>query len=404
MSNASNSALLDEVRRKLAAIVECSGGAITSKDLNGIITSWNRGAERLFGYTEQEIVGQPVTTLMPPDRINEEPGILERIRNGERIEHYETIRRAKNGRLLNISLTVSPLVDAQGRIVGASKIARDITDRKRAEETQRRAEQLAASAEMASNLAHEINNPLQALTNLVALISHLLEDDKNGSGIAAMANKELERITHITKHMLALRRDTLTLASLNLPDILEDALESLTPELVAKHIEVERRYECSGHIEGFPGEMRQLFTCLIANAAEARPTKITIHVSSSRNWRSGRENIRVVIADNGTGIAPNLVSNIFDPFATTKERRGAGLGLWVVKNIVSRHHGRIRFRTSTRSGKEGTSFAVFLPRVVERAPVRSVSDVSERVPDGRLGPQSPPLHHSPSFSSAGIEG
>jgi PAS domain S-box-containing protein len=393
--------VLNEVSSRLAAIVESSDDAIISKDLNGIITSWNQGAQRLFGYTEDEIIGQPVTTLMPPDRVNEEPGILERIRSGERIEHYETIRRAKDGRLLNISLTVSPIVDAQGRIVGASKVARDITDRKRAEETERRAEQLAASAEMAASLAHEINNPLQALTNLVALISHRLADDKNGYGVAGMANKELERITHITKHMLALRRDTRTLSSLSLPEILDDAIESLAPELVAKHIEIERRYDCSRQIEGFPGELRQLFTSLIANSVEARPTKITIRVSCSHNWKSGGESIRVVVADDGTGIAPELVTKIFDPFATSKERRGAGLGLWVAKNIVSRHHGRIRFRTSTRRGKGGTSFAVFFPEIGERIPVRSDSGVSKTAAHERLGLQSPSLHERPSFSSAG---
>jgi PAS domain S-box-containing protein len=498
----------EEANSRLAAIVESSDDAIIGKDLNGMITSWNRGAQRIFGFTAQEAVGQPVTLLMPPDRLDEEPGILQRIRGGEFIEHYETVRRHKNGTLLNISLSVSPVKDANGKIIGASKIARDITerkqaeealqeseerfrtlhdalpvaafvcdrnaviqlynrravelwgrepaigverhcgsvklwltngtqlpheqspmievlrtglparnvevfierpdglklpvivnfcplrnargeidgvvttfddisDRKRAEETQRRAEQLAASAEIAASLAHEINNPLQSLTNLVALISYQLADDKTGSSIAGMANKELKRIAHITKHMLALRRDTLTPASLNLTEILDDALEFLTPELVVKHIEVERRYECSRHIEGFPGEMRQLFTCLIANAAEARPTKITIHVSSSRNWKSGGENIRVVIADNGTGIAPNLVTQIFDPFATTKERRGAGLGLWVVNNIVTRHRGRIRLRTSARPGQAGTSFAVFLPQKAEQVQFNSQADVSK---------------------------
>ncbi|HEU4342015.1 MAG TPA: PAS domain S-box protein, partial [Candidatus Binatia bacterium] len=124
----------EEAKARLAAIVESSDDAIVSKDLDGIITSWNRGAERLFGYTAQEAIGQPVTMLMPPERFDEEPGILQRIRRGESIEHYETVRRRKDGTLLDISLTVSPITDAQGRILGASKIARDITGRKKAEE------------------------------------------------------------------------------------------------------------------------------------------------------------------------------------------------------------------------------------------------------------------------------
>ena len=122
--------------QRLAAIVESSDDAILSKDLNGVITSWNRGAERLFGYTEEETLGKPVTILMPPERQNEEPVILARIRRGERVDHYETVRQRKDGSLIDISLTVSPLKDANGQVVGASKIARDISERKRAEERQ----------------------------------------------------------------------------------------------------------------------------------------------------------------------------------------------------------------------------------------------------------------------------
>ena len=158
-----------------AAIVESSDDAIISKDLNGIITSWNRGAERLFGYTAQEAIGQPVTMLMPPELFNEEPGILERIRRGESIEHYETVRCRKDGTLLEISLTVSPITDANGRIIGASKIARDITERKHAEVER---EQLLANERQALEraeleartkdeflaiLSHELRTPLNAI-------------------------------------------------------------------------------------------------------------------------------------------------------------------------------------------------------------------------------------------------
>jgi PAS domain S-box-containing protein len=123
--------------QRLAAVVDSSNDAIVSKDLNGIITSWNGGAEQLFGYTAADAIGKPVTILIPPERQNEEVAILERIRRGERVEHYETVRQRKDGSLIDISLTVSPLKDAIGRVIGGSKIARDITDRKRAEATQK---------------------------------------------------------------------------------------------------------------------------------------------------------------------------------------------------------------------------------------------------------------------------
>jgi PAS domain S-box-containing protein len=141
----------DTQAQRLAAIVESSDDAIVSKDLNGIIKSWNGGAERLFGYRAEEVIGQPITILIPPDRMNEEPEIIERVRRGDRVEQYDTVRRRKDGSLVDISLTVSPLKDADGRIIGASKIARDITERKRAQEQQKL---------LVNEMKHRIKNSL----------------------------------------------------------------------------------------------------------------------------------------------------------------------------------------------------------------------------------------------------
>ena len=151
----------EQAKSSLAAIVESSDDAIISKDLHGIIMSWNAGAQRLFGYRASEAIGQSVTMLMPPERVNEEPGILERIRRGQRIDHYETVRRRKDGTLLHISISVSPVVDANGIIVGALKIARDITDRIRIEERLREAKEQADGANCAKDmflkvLSHEL--------------------------------------------------------------------------------------------------------------------------------------------------------------------------------------------------------------------------------------------------------
>jgi PAS domain S-box-containing protein len=140
--------------QRLASIVESSNDAIISKSLDGIITSWNRGAERLFGYTAEEVIGKAVTILIPEDRISEEPEILERIRRGKRVDHYDTVRRRKDGSLIDISLTVSPLKEADGRIIGASKIARDITERKRAQERQKL---------LVNEMQHRIKNSLATI-------------------------------------------------------------------------------------------------------------------------------------------------------------------------------------------------------------------------------------------------
>ncbi|HET6161082.1 MAG TPA: PAS domain S-box protein [Dongiaceae bacterium] len=169
---------------RLAAIIESSDDAIISKSLDGIITSWNAGAERLFGYTAQEVIGRPVTILMPPDRVDEEPVILARIRRGERIEHYDTVRHRKDGSPIDISLTVSPIKDADGRIIGASKIARDITDRKRAEQQQRL---------LVGEIKHRIKNTLatvQAIARQTLQGTPAEERDAFIARLMALANAQ----------------------------------------------------------------------------------------------------------------------------------------------------------------------------------------------------------------------
>jgi PAS domain S-box-containing protein len=167
--------------QRLASIVESSDDAIVSKDLNGIITSWNRGAERLFGYTAEEIIGKPITILIPPDRIDEEPAIIERVRRGERVDHYDTVRRRKDGSLIDISLTVSPLKDADGRIVGASKIARDITERKRAQEQQKL---------LVNEMKHRIKNSLATIQAIATQTLNQRAEERDAfiSRLHALAN------------------------------------------------------------------------------------------------------------------------------------------------------------------------------------------------------------------------
>src|SRR5262249_36775966 len=151
----------------LAAIVESSDDAIASKDLNGIVTSWNKSAERLFGYTAEEIIGKPITLVIPPELHSDEAMILGKIRRDERIDHFETIRVTKSGEKIEVSLTISPVKDANGNVIGAAKIVRDITENKKIERALRTTERLATAGRLAATVAHEINNPLEAVTNLV---------------------------------------------------------------------------------------------------------------------------------------------------------------------------------------------------------------------------------------------
>jgi PAS domain S-box-containing protein len=349
---------------RLAAIVESSEDAIASKDLKGIVTSWNASAERIFGYTAEEIIGKPVTLIIPPELHKDEDMILGKITRGERIEHFETVRITKRGERINVSLTISPVRDETGTIIGASKIVRDITDRKRTEEALRRAEKLAATGQLAASIAHEINNPMQALTNLLALIGYKTSLDENTRQLVSLAEAEVKRMSHIVRQMLSFYRESAMPVGVKITEVLEDVFELFVARMRSNQIKVERRYEFTGEINGFPVELRQLFANLISNAIEAIGAKgqIHIHVAPWREpARPERSGVRVVIADNGPGIKREFQKRIFEPFFTTKAEKGTGLGLWVAKGIVIRHEGSIRMRSSTAEGRCGTIFSVFLP-------------------------------------------
>lgn len=349
---------------KLAAIVESSEDAIASKDLNGIVTSWNASAERMFGYTAKEIVGQPITLIIPPELHTDEEMILGKIRRGERIEHFETVRITKHGKRIWVSLTISPVKDEHGQVTGAAKIARDITEKKQTEQALRRAEKMAATAQLAATIAHEINNPMQSLTNLFSLLSYKQGLDEDTRQLITMADIELARMAHITRQLLSFYRESVAPVPVKISEVLEDVLELFASRIRSQHIKVERRYEFSAEIQAFPVELRQLFANVVGNALEAMSPRgrLRVHVSS---WRepAGRQRpgVRVVISDDGSGIAAELRETIFEPFITTKAERGTGLGLWVVKGIVAQHEGSIRLRSSTVPKRSGTAFAVFLP-------------------------------------------
>jgi PAS domain S-box-containing protein len=354
----------EEAATRLAAIVESAEDAIASKDLNGVVTSWNESAERMFGYRAEEIIGKPITTIIPRELQSDEPFILDKIRHGERIQHFETVRRTKDGRLIDVSLTISPVKNAAGEVIGAAKIVRDITDRKQTEEGLRRAEKLAATGQLAASIAHEINNPMQSLTNLLTLVSYRTTLDKDTRELLALAESELGRMSHISRQMLSFYRESVRPVPVKVTEVLDDVLDLYGMRIKSNRIKVERRYDCAEAVQAFPVEMRQLFANLVGNAIEAvgERGRICVHVFASRTWSNGgRRGLRVVIADNGHGILPEFRKRIFEPFFTTKEAKGTGLGLWVVRGIVQQHEGLIRVRSSSEPGGTGTIFSVFLP-------------------------------------------
>lgn len=353
----------EEARQRLAAIVESSDDAIISKDLNGIITSWNQQATRLFGYTEAEMYGRSMSVLIPPDLQHEEEVILHQIRNGEKINHFETVRVAKSGEKIEVSLSMSPVKDEHGEVVGAAIIGRDIRESKQIERTLRVTEKLAATGRLAATVAHEINNPLEAVTNLLYLASGRVSDP-TASEYLESAQYELKRIAQITRQTLGFYRDTSTPALLNVPQAIDDLLGLYEQKLSNNQICVMKECDRNAEIVVLGGEIRQVIANLLTNAIDAMKGggTLRIRVRKISNIRNDSiSGLRITIADSGDGIPAENRLNIFQPFFTTKASVGTGLGLWISKTIVEKHHGVLQFRSRT-GFRHGTVFSFTLPR------------------------------------------
>ena len=241
-----------------------------------------------------------------------------------------------------------------------------------AQEVLRESEKLAATGRLAATIAHEINNPLESLTNLL----YLIESDKSlsdtGRRFAGAAAQEIKRTAHITKQMLAFHRQSTTPVDIGLSEVLDSVVELYAAKIEQSGITVQKQYDTSATVKGFPAELRQVFANLLGNAIEAigQHGVIRLHTFASREWSNARRSgVRVVIADNGVGISPEHRRRLFEPFVTTKGERGTGLGLWVSSGIVKKHDGSIRLRSSIRAGRSGTCFSVFLPEGVSAAGV-----------------------------------
>jgi PAS domain S-box-containing protein len=348
---------------RLAAIVESSDDAIISKDLTGIVTSWNPAAERIFGYTAQEMVGRSITTIIPPELHDDETRILATIARGERIDHFETVRVRKGGERIEVSLTISPIRDDSGKIVGAAKIARDITQQKKAERALHTTERLAAVGRLAATVAHEINNPLAAVTNFVYLGKQRAVRDDVREFLTG-AQEELKRISHLTKQTLGFYRETQGASCITLGSTLQSLVPVFSYKTRHQAIDIRTEIRQDPQIYAVAGEVRQLVANLLSNSIDAvgAAGKIRVRVSASSSYNGTRApGVKLTIADSGPGIALQTQSRLFEPFFTTKKDVGTGLGLWICRNIVEKHHGWIRVKTSTVPGRSGTVFSVFLP-------------------------------------------
>jgi PAS domain S-box-containing protein len=368
-----------DVAAHLSAIVASSDDVIVSKTLDGIIMSWNPAAERIFGYSAEEAIGQHITLVIPPERWTEEDEVLSRIRRGDRVDHFETVRRAKSGRLINISLTVSPIRDAKGRIVGASKVARDITDRLRADEERERllrSEKEAREAgeeanrikdEFLATVSHELRNPLNAITGWSSLLVTGRLDQEQTRRAHETILRNAQSQSQLISDLLDVSRIVVGKLRLNVVPVqfaavIEAALEVVRPAAAAKSIRLNAHIDAdSGAIAGDPDRLQQVFWNLLSNAIKFTPKGGRVEIRSRR----ANSHIEVVVTDTGKGINAKLLPRIFDRFrqgestSTTREFGGLGLGLAIVRHLVELHGGIVNARSEGTD--KGAVFTVELP-------------------------------------------
>lgn len=351
-----------EATQFLAAIVESSEDAIIGESLDGIITSWNAGAERMFGYTRKEAIGQSVSILHSEGDAEELGAILELIRHGRRASHFETKRCRKDGTRIDVSVSVSPVHDENRKIIGAAKIIRETTDRKRAEELIRKTEKLAVAGRLAASVAHEINNPLAALTNLLYLLREE-ELSERASEFLSMADRELARVAQITTQALGFYQENGPPSPHHLNDIIDQALMIHQHRIDAASIKVEKRYKESLSILCHAGELKQVFVNLIGNALDAMHGSglLQIRTHPASTLVECDRMIRIAVADNGSGIDKDTFERLFDPFNTTKGPTRTGLGLWMCEQIIHRHSGKIQVKSAQRGAHHGTIVRIHLP-------------------------------------------
>ena len=350
--------MLQQELRRNAQILDQIHDAVIATDLRGHITLWNKGCEQRLGYTADEMMGKYVGAIYRTQDQEFLRGevILPLQQKGRHEVEVRQVR--KDGGDFFAHLSLSMLNDENGMPIGMIGYAMDITERKKAEAALRMNEKLAATGRLASTLAHEINNPLAAITNVLYLLRHKRGLDEETQAQLAMADEELRRVSHITRNLLSFHREPVSPVAVHLPTIVADVLVLYRPKLLEKQIDVSTELDENATILAYPGEMRQVVSNLVNNAIEASPagSQLQIRVScASVNGHGPRA--RILIVDQGPGIATHLKQQIFEPFFTTKGEKGTGLGLWITRELVQKHSGRILVRSSCK----GSCFIVDLP-------------------------------------------
>ena len=377
----------------LAALVDSADDAIISKDLNGVIQSCNGGAERLFGYSAEELIGKPVRILIPPERQSEEDEILARLRRGERVQHFETVRVTKGGRRIDVSLTISPVRDETGRVIGASKIGRDITALKQAEAENARLYKSVQEAsrikdDFLASLSHELRTPLNAILGYARMLrSGIIAPEKTQKAIETI-ERNATSLTQIVEDVLDISRIVsgkirLNVQPVEFPEIVRSAIDAVTPAAEGKGVRLESVLDpLAAPVSGDPERLQQVLWNLLSNAVKFtnRGGRVQVRLEQVDS------HVELTLSDTGIGISPEFLPYVFERFrqedgGIARERGGLGLGLSIAKQLTEMHGGTID--VSSAGLGHGSTFRVKLPLMI----VHPVRDQPPRVhPRASSGP------------------
>jgi PAS domain S-box-containing protein len=362
---------------RLAAIVESSNDAIIGKDLTGVVTSWNKCAERTFGYAAEDMIGQSIRRIIPPDRQHEEDHLLDTLRRGESVTDFETIRVRRDGTQIPISLTVSPIRDEAGVVIGASKIARDITERQRAQSAISRATAEAEQAnrlkdEFLATLSHELRTPLNAILGYARMLrTGSIETDRQSRALEIL-ERNATSLSRIVEDVLDVSRiitgkTRLDVQPVDLVSVIDDAVATVRPAAEAKGVKLQAVLDRqTPAISGDPSRLQKVFWNILANAVKFTPRDGRVQVRLARV----NSHIEVVVSDTGIGIAPDFLPHVFDRFRQadsqfSRQQGGLGLGLAICRHLIELHGGLI-YATSDGEGL-GSTFRVTLPTMIVHA-------------------------------------